>query len=57
MTLASVIDGIDLHLEFAKKLNPEIADLSNEEILKKHKDKRQAAKAPRFALTASAVIL
>ena len=57
MTLASVIDGIDLHLEFAKKLNPEIADLSNEEILKKHKDKRQAAKAPRFALIASAVIL
>lgn len=50
MMLKSVTEGVDLHIEFARKIFPEIAELSNEEILDKHKDKRTAAKAPRFNL-------
>jgi DNA polymerase I-like protein with 3'-5' exonuclease and polymerase domains len=45
----SVLTGADLHCAFARILNPELAELSDEEIIKNHKDKRQAAKAPRFA--------
>lgn len=48
MMYKSVTEGIDLHIEFARKIFPEIAELSNEVILKEHKDKRTAAKAPRF---------
>lgn len=46
--LASVNEGLDLHCAFARMIYPEIADLSDEEIKKNHKDKRQASKAPRF---------
>jgi DNA polymerase I-like protein with 3'-5' exonuclease and polymerase domains len=45
----SVIDGDCLHCAFARVLFPEIKDLDDETITKSHKDKRQAAKAPRFA--------
>jgi len=45
----SVIDGSCLHCAFARILFPELEGLSDEEITKKHKDKRQAAKSPRFA--------
>jgi len=50
VTLDSVLNGADLHIEFAKKLYPEIKDLSYEEIKKNHNEKRTAAKSPRFAL-------
>jgi len=46
---ASVINGDDLHCAFARVLFPEIKDMNDETIIKLHKDKRQAAKAPRFA--------
>jgi DNA polymerase I-like protein with 3'-5' exonuclease and polymerase domains len=45
----SVINGSDLHCAFARILFPKLKELSDEEIIKKHKAKRQAAKAPRFA--------
>lgn len=45
----SVINGSDLHCAFARILFPKLKDLSDEEIVVKHKAKRQAAKAPRFA--------
>jgi DNA polymerase I-like protein with 3'-5' exonuclease and polymerase domains len=45
----SVVNGADLHCAFARVLFPELKDLSDEEIMAKHKDKRQSAKAPRFA--------
>lgn len=45
----SIINGSDLHCAFAKVLYPELQELSDEEIIKNHKDKRTAAKAPRFA--------
>ncbi|RPJ28034.1 MAG: hypothetical protein EHM25_10480 [Nitrosopumilales archaeon] len=45
----SVLDGSCLHCAFARILFPELESLSDEEITKKHKDKRQAAKSPRFA--------
>lgn len=38
-----------LHCAYARVIYPEITDLSDEEITKHHKDKRQNAKAPRFA--------
>jgi len=46
---ASVVNGDDLHCAFARVLYPELKDLSDEEIIKNHKAKRQAAKSPRFA--------
>jgi DNA polymerase I-like protein with 3'-5' exonuclease and polymerase domains len=45
----SVVNGDCLHCAFARVLFPEIVDLSDEVITKEHKDKRTAAKAPRFA--------
>lgn len=48
--VASVVNGLDLHCAFARVLYPELTELSDEEITKKHKDKRTFAKAPRFAL-------
>lgn len=43
-----VTEGYDLHCMFARYMFPEIVDLSDEDIEKYHKDKRQAAKSPRF---------
>ena len=48
---AAVIDGADLHCMLARILFPSIAYLSDEEIVAKHKDKRNASKAPRFAMS------
>lgn len=45
----SIVNGSDLHCAFARVLYPELEELSDEEIIKEHKDKRTAAKAPRFA--------
>ncbi len=45
----SVVDGDCLHCAFARILNPELKDLDDETIIKDHKQKRQDAKAPRFA--------
>ena len=46
---ASVVNGDDLHCAFARILFPELSSLDDETIIKEHKDKRQAAKSPRFA--------
>ena len=46
----SVVEGADLHCLLAKELFPEIADLSDEDIIEYHSDKRTKAKAPRFAM-------
>jgi DNA polymerase I-like protein with 3'-5' exonuclease and polymerase domains len=46
---ASVVNGDDLHCAFARILFPELAPLTDEQIIKNHKAKRQNAKAPRFA--------
>lgn len=48
---ASVVDGADLHCLLARVLFPELEELTDEEIIKDHKDKRSAAKAPRFAMS------
>jgi DNA polymerase-1 len=48
---ASVVNGDDLHCAFARVLFPELKELSDEEIIKNHKEKRSAAKAPRFAFS------
>ena len=47
----SVVEGADLHSLLARVLFPEIKDLSDEEIVNNHKEKRTAAKAPRFAMS------
>ncbi|MCA9748876.1 MAG: hypothetical protein KC414_07200 [Romboutsia sp.] len=47
--VASVNEGKCLHSAFARLLFPEISSLSDKEIKDSHSDKRQAAKAPRFA--------
>jgi len=47
--LASVNEGKDLHCALARVIFEEITELSDDEIDTKHKDKRQFAKAPRFA--------
>jgi len=47
----SVIEGADLHSLLARVLFPELADLTDDEIMTKHKDKRTASKAPRFAMS------
>jgi len=46
--IASIVEGKDLHCAFARVLYPELLDLSDEEIIKNHKAKRNASKAPRF---------
>jgi DNA polymerase I-like protein with 3'-5' exonuclease and polymerase domains len=43
----SVLEGADLHCLLARVLFPEIADLTDDEIVKGHKE-RNASKAPRF---------
>jgi DNA polymerase I-like protein with 3'-5' exonuclease and polymerase domains len=45
----SVNENADLHCLLARVLYPELEDLTDEEIIRDHKDKRQASKAPRFA--------
>jgi DNA polymerase-1 len=45
----SVVDGDCLHCAFARILFPELAELDDETIIAEHKNKRQEAKAPRFA--------
>lgn len=47
--VSSIINGDDLHCALARKLFPELEELSDEEIMKNHKKKRQDSKAPRFA--------
>ena len=46
---SSVVNGDDLHCAFARVLFPELQNLDDETIIKEHKNKRQAAKSPRFA--------
>jgi DNA polymerase I-like protein with 3'-5' exonuclease and polymerase domains len=46
---SSVVNGDDLHCAFARVLYPELQNLDDETIIKEHKNKRQAAKSPRFA--------
>lgn len=46
----AVIDGADLHCMLARVLFPEISNLSDEQIIKDHKEKRQDSKSPRFAM-------
>ena len=48
---AAVVDGADLHCMLARILFPSISYLSDEEIVANHKDKRNASKAPRFAMS------
>jgi DNA polymerase-1 len=45
----SVLTGACLHAAFARVLFPELEELDDETIQTEHKDKRQAAKSPRFA--------
>jgi len=47
----SVIEGADLHSLLARVLFPELAEMTDEEIMTNHKDKRTASKAPRFAMS------
>jgi len=47
----SVVEGADLHCLLARVLFPELEEMSDEEIVKNHKDKRNASKAPRFAMS------
>lgn len=46
--IQSIVDGLDLHCAFARVLFPELENLSDDEIKKEHKSKRNASKAPRF---------
>lgn len=46
--IASIVNGLDLHCAFARLLYPELEELSDEEIIKNHKPKRNASKSPRF---------
>lgn len=46
--ISSIVNNSCLHCAFTRVLNPELKELSDQEIIEKHKDKRQAAKAPRF---------
>ena len=45
----NVLHGADLHCAFARVLFPELKGMTDEEIIKNHKQSRQDAKAPRFA--------
>lgn len=44
----SIVNGSDLHCAFARVLYPELEELSDEEIISDHKQKRNASKSPRF---------
>lgn len=46
--IESIVNKSCLHCAFARVLYPELAELSDEEIIKNHKDKRTKSKAPRF---------
>jgi DNA polymerase I-like protein with 3'-5' exonuclease and polymerase domains len=46
--IQSIVDDLDLHCAFARMLFPELKDLTDEDIIKNHKAKRNASKAPRF---------
>ena len=46
--IESIVDKKDLHCAFARVLYPEIKDLTDAEIIKEHKAKRNASKGPRF---------
>ena len=46
----AVVEGADLHCLLARVLFPELEELTDDEISTIHKDKRQASKAPRFAM-------
>lgn len=48
--ISSIVDKLDMHCAFSRMIFTELKGLSDDEIKKNHKDKRQAAKAPRFAL-------
>jgi DNA polymerase-1 len=45
-----IIEGGDMHCFVTKAINPELKDLSDDEIKTKHKNKRQVAKAAGFAI-------
>jgi DNA polymerase I-like protein with 3'-5' exonuclease and polymerase domains len=47
----SVVEGADLHCLLARVLYPELENLDDETIKKEHKAKREASKAPRFAMS------
>jgi len=47
----SVVEGADLHCLLARVLFPELQELSDEEIVKNHNQKRSDSKAPRFAMS------
>jgi len=47
----AVINNADLHCMLARVLFPEVAELSDEEIMRDHKEKRQESKSPRFAMS------
>lgn len=44
----SLSEGLDLHCAFARLIFPEIAHLTDAEIMRDHKDKRNYSKSPRF---------
>lgn len=46
----SVVEGADLHCLLAREIFPELKELTDEEIIEKHSDKRTKSKAPRFAM-------
>lgn len=46
----SVVEGADLHCLLAREIFPELKELSDEQIINKHSDKRTKSKAPRFAM-------
>ena len=48
--IQSIVDDLDLHCAFARVLFPELKDLDDNTIIKEHKSKRNASKAPRFCL-------
>lgn len=47
----SVTDGLDLHCAFARMVFPELEGLTDDEIKKDHKEKRNFVKSPRFAFS------
>lgn len=46
----SIVNNIDVHCQLAKEVYPEIKDLSDDEIKKNHKDKRQVGKVANFTV-------
>lgn len=47
-TLKSILEGADTHCILAREVYPELKELSDDEIKKKHKDKRQIGKIANF---------